>query len=117
MVHKEVKAMRAEHLHSMGRFDTATARPATVGQLVEATSAQCKIIADAVADLRRPVGSGCGDGRARGGDDDNEADVDVVARWFRPVRVRDAFLYLVLLMRVFFPWDACHGRQLQSSCM
>lgn len=102
MVHKEVKAMRAEHLHSMGRFDTATARLATVGQLVEATSAHCKNIADAVADMRRPVGSGSGDGRAKDGGVVVEADVDVVARWFRPVRVRCTPFYILV-----FCWGGC----------
>lgn len=115
MVHKEVKAMRAEHLHSMGRFDTATARLATVGQLVEATSAQCKTIADAVADLRRPMGSGSGNGRTRGEDVDDEADVDVVARWFRPVRVRCASLHILVSWWGCFV--TCDGRQLQSYCM
>lgn len=88
ILRKEVKAMRAEHLHSMGRFDTATARLASVGQLVEATSAHCKNIADAVADLRRKDRSGTGAGRTGGNEDDDEPDVVAVSRWFRPVRVR-----------------------------
>lgn len=99
ILQKEVKAMRAEHLHSMGRFDTATARLASVGQLVEATSAHCKKIADAVADLRRPRGSGTGDERARGGEVVIESDVDIVARWFQPVRVRYSFVCILVWRR------------------
>lgn len=103
ILQKEVKTMRAEHLHSMGRFDTATARLASVGQLVEATSAHCKTIADAVAGWRRPDGSGNGAGRAGGGELDDEADVVVVSRRFKPVRVR----YMSLCTLVYW-WREAH---------